>query len=358
MEDKSFLEKYGKWLIVASGLLVFISFLFPLVNYHPVAYDPVSWEFAEAGSRIKANFLTYMASWPIIVLYSIIIIAVLMALLAVKFKKLLNISMLLFMVGGVMFLLSNYLFSYQLGLAAFKEYAAEVGDEYKFWFIQSYINMADSRLEAGAIIASIMSFVTVLVMFAVMYRGEKVTVRELTEMGILIAAAVALDIIFHFIPNLPGQVGSVSIATLPLMIIALRHGPVKGFFASSIVFGLITCVTDGYGLWLYPLDYFVAFSGVAIIGLFKDKIMVKDGAKYVVQIILIFAACLASGIMRLVGSGASSILNYNYTLEAAFIANSLYALVSALLCAGALVALLKPLQLINEKFPIKKSDIE
>ena len=358
MENKSFFEKYGKWIIVASGLLVFLSFLFPLVNYHPVAYDPDNWVFSEAGERIPVYFTSYMSSVPIIIVYSLVFIAVLMAVLAFKFNKLLNISMLLFIVCGVLFLISNYLFTYQLGFVGFNDYASEVGDEYKYWFIQSYISMADSRLAVGGVLASILCFLTVFVSFSVIYKSEKVTIRELAEMGILIAGAIVLDIIFHYIPNIPGQVGSISIAALPLMIIALRHGPIKGFFASSIVYGLITCITDGYGLWLYPLDYFVAFSGIAIIGLFKDKIMAKEGVNYGIQILLIFVSCLACGILRLVGSGASSILNYNYTLEAAFIANSIYALLSAFLCAGGLVALLKSLQIINKRYPVKKTIIE
>ena len=66
--------------------------------------------------------------------------------------------------------------------------------------------------------------------------------------------------------------GSINLAMLPLLIISLRHGPFKGFIGGGIIFGFITCLIDGYGLITYPLEYFLAFGIVGILGFFSHFI--------------------------------------------------------------------------------------
>ncbi len=338
---------------LAFSLFSFIGLLISFVNYHPVEYDPVNWAFSEAGSRVALKFGDFIStSWPFIILYSLVAISVILLAISIKYRKVGTIAIVLLLLCGTMFLLSNSFFAYAKALASFNVYAEDVGNEYKFWFIQNYILVADSRLEVGAILASVFCFLGGLTAFVNYFSKESIDVKEMVEMAILVATAIVIDVIVHFIPNIPGQVGSVSFATLPLFIIALRHGPVKGFLCASFIYGLITCLTDGYGIWLYILDYFVAFSGVAIIGFFKKQILENGKDTYNLKgILLIILSVVLAGFVRLIGSGASSILNYNYTFGAALTVNSLYIGLSAVITGAMLVALYRPLLVINKRYP-------
>ena len=217
-----------------------------------------------------------------------------------------------------------------------------------------YIDLAGASLKGGAIISSSFSFIGAILSFSFGIEKEKITASEMAEMGMLVALAVVLDVVSHYvIPKIPSQVGSISIALLPLYFLSLRHGAAKGLLASSFAFGLITCLTDGYGLWTYPLDYLVAFSGVAIIGLFKEQIIGEDVTKVNIKgELLILCSILLAGLVRLVGSGASSILNYKYTFIAAVEVNILYSFVSAIICAVILMAFYGPIIKINKRFPL------
>ena len=101
------------------------------------------------------------------------------------------------------------------------------------------------------------------------------SVRDIAEMGILCALAIILDV-FVKIQIGASEGGSINIAMLPLFVIALRQGWFKGFLSGAIVFGLTTCLIDGYGIITYPLDYFVAYGSVGILGVLKPAITDKD----------------------------------------------------------------------------------
>ena len=86
------------------------------------------------------------------------------------------------------------------------------------------------------------------------YDETDFTIRDIAEDGILIAAAFGLN--FIKIPVGPTG-GSINLQMLPLMIIALRRGPFHGLVSGGIVYGLLTCLTDGYGFACYPFDYLI-----------------------------------------------------------------------------------------------------
>ncbi len=356
----AFFQRNSYLFAVFEGLFVFLGLAFPLFNAHGVTYDPATWEFGET-SRISLNANVIFGGdgaiiYSLIVVYSLVIIAIVLMPFSRLNDKFLVVSMIIFFVCGVMLLLSNYFYSYAHAIKEAKANLENIGNEYYYWFVSEYIKISDSRLGVGSILASIMCFASAIICFAKQFSKEKITVREMTEIGMLVAVSVVLDLVFHYIPNIPGQVGSVSIALLPLYILALRHGPAKGLLAASFVYGLITCFTDNYGIWLYPLDYMVAFSGVAIIGFFKEYIIGKEIEDYNFKgELLIFVSIMLAGVVRLIGSGASSILNYNYTFTAAFIANGLYTTLSSLICATILMAAYGPIIRLNRMFPVRKA---
>jgi thiamine transporter ThiT len=138
------------------------------------------------------------------------------------------------------------------------------------------------------------------------------------------------------------------------MVIALRRGPARGFVAGGLVFGLLTCFTDGYGFVTYPFDYLIGFGSVAVMGFF-GKAVLKPGQKnYSLKgEILILVAGILTTLVRFTGSTASSMIVYSYTFVEAVAYNALYIPVSGAVATIALMALYGPLCRVNSAFPVQ-----
>ena len=99
---------------------------------------------------------------------------------------------------------------------------------------------------------------------------KKIKTQVLTEAAAAVAAALVLS--FIKIIQMP-QGGSVSLAMIPLFIIAIRRGAPVGI-ASGAVYGLISLAIDGQ--IFHPLsillDYVLAFGLLGISGLFPKKL--------------------------------------------------------------------------------------
>ncbi len=93
---------------------------------------------------------------------------------------------------------------------------------------------------------------------------------SLCECGVLIAAAVALSFLKI---SLWAQGGSVDLVTIPLVIIAYRHGFVWGF-GSGMAFGLLDCILGGgigWGIASVLLDYVIAYGAMGFAASFRKK---------------------------------------------------------------------------------------
>ncbi len=182
-------------------------------------------------------------------------------------------------------------------------------------------------------------------------------VKDLVEISMLVGLALVLDQVKLF--KMPTG-GSVNLAGIPLLIIALRHGPVKGFIASSLIFGLLSCLIDGYGFQFFPFDYFIAFSGYAFAGvafnLFKKYLIKDNPVKSNIYLVSLICSLLIGGIFviitRVIGSSLSSMIFYGYDLKGAFIYNIGYVGVSAAISCACDLALSKPIQMINSLYPV------
>ncbi len=184
------------------------------------------------------------------------------------------------------------------------------------------------------------------------YQRRPISVGEIAENGILIAMAFGLNFI-----KLPIQVqGSVNFQMLPLMIIALRRGPASGLICGGILFGLLTCLTDGYGFACYPFDYLIGFGSVAVMGFFRPFIFGQNqkGYNFKGEAFLLLAGVLST-FVRFVGGTVSSILIYNTTFVAALIYNVGYISLSGILALAVLMAIYGPLVKVNASFPARKS---
>lgn len=185
------------------------------------------------------------------------------------------------------------------------------------------------------------------------YQRRPISVGEIAENGILIAMAFGLNFI-----KLPIHVegGSVNFQMLPLMIIALRRGPASGLICGGILFGLLTCLTDGYGFVTYPFDYLIGFGSVAVMGFFRPLIFGQNqkGYNFKGEVFLLLAGVLST-FVRFVGVTVSSILIYNTTFVAALIYNVGYISLSGILALAVLMAIYGPLVKVNASFPARKS---
>lgn len=180
----------------------------------------------------------------------------------------------------------------------------------------------------------------------------KMSISDITESGILIALALVLN--FIKIP-IGDTGGSINLKLLPLFILALRRGPLKSFIGAGIAFGLIECLTDGYGIATYPFDYLLGMGSVAVLGFFTPLIFGKNQTTYNVKgEIFLFIGALLSTFIRFVGGIASSMVIYGYQFLPAAIYNVVYVFVSGGIAIALIMAIYGPFLKINKRFPAEK----
>ena len=193
-------------------------------------------------------------------------------------------------------------------------------------------------------------------LFSFIYAFSKMpmTVHDIAEDAILVAAAFALNFAKIPVPwTFTG--GSINFQMLPLFIIALRHGPLHGVIAGGIVYGLLTCFTDGYGFVTYPYDYLIGFGSIAVLGFFKPFIMGEKQKGYNIkgEIFLAVGVLLAT-VVRLAGSTISSMVVYEYTFIDALVYNVSYIPASGVAALVVLMLLYGPLLRVNKLLPARE----
>lgn len=177
-------------------------------------------------------------------------------------------------------------------------------------------------------------------------------VASICEDGVLIAMAFVLS--FIKIP-VGSTGGSINFQMLPLFFIALRRGPLHGLVAGGLIYGLLSCISDGYGFVTFPFDYFIAFGSVAILGLFR-KIIIDENTSLLKGELFILLGGLLSTLVRFIGSTVSSMLIYEYDLVAALTYNAIYIPLSGAAAIVVVMFLYKPFLSINRHYPIKSAN--
>ncbi len=181
------------------------------------------------------------------------------------------------------------------------------------------------------------------------------TVREIAEIAMLVALAVLLDRDGLKI-RLGSQSGSLSLTMVPLIVIALRHGLLKGFLAIGVVYGLITNLLDGYGFATYPFDYLLAYGSLSLIALGKP-LLEKTYKQPWVNYVLLAAAIVAVAAIRLVFHTISGMLLYEVDLIGSLAYNAIFVVIPPTAAAIPVMLLLwRPLQSINKRYPIGVRD--
>ena len=130
-------------------------------------------------------------------------------------------------------------------------------------------------------------------------------------------------------------------------------------FYIGIIYGLLTCLTDGYGFACYPFDYLIGFGSVAVMGFFRKQIFGEDQNGYNAKgIIFILIAATLTTTVRYIGSNVSSIVVYGLSLKGALTYNAFYIPLSGLISTLALIAMYGPLVQINRHFKVKEEKVE
>ncbi len=336
-KGNSFKEISQKWawlFALLSGFLTICSLFGTVVTYETRIY-------LENGEKVKTFFDVhlwdyfsngYPFNWTMWITIALIVLGMVFAGLSKIKKGFATASSLSYIVSLALLFLAKEFFSSNAS---------------------SIDNYHDCSLGYGAALGIV--FLAIGATFAVIfdYSKQEFNVRDMAEDGILIALAFVLN--FIKIP-LGATGGSANLQMLPLFLIALRHGPSHGLIAGGLIYGMLTCLTDGYGFATYPFDYLIAFGGVAIMGFFKDFIFVPGQKTYSLkgELFLLLGGVLCT-LTRFIGSTASSMIVYGYSFGAACLYNAVYIPVSGALAIGVLMALYGPLCRLNTLFPPREN---
>ncbi len=330
----AFCKKWAWLFALAMGVLAIVSLCGTVVNYEVRTY-------LEDGTKVKTFFDVHLwdyfangnpMNWTMWLTLGLIVIGVCFTGLSLVLKGFATASSLAYLVAACLLFLAREFFS---GNADAIE------------------NYHDASIGYGAALGII--FLAIGAVFALIfdYSKNEFSVRDMAEDGILIALAFGLN--FVKIP-VGASGGSANLQMLPLMLIALRHGPVHGFISGGLIFGLLTCLTDGYGFATYPFDYLIAFGSVAVMGFFSKYVLVPGQKGYALkgEAFLLLGGILATFI-RFVGSTTSSMVIYGYDFGAACAYNAVYIPVSGAIAIALLMAIYGPLCRLNTMFPPRQN---
>ena len=348
-----FVKKYA-WIFSIGSALLAIAFLFlPIIKYEirEACYDIVTNERVSKVDYVYSmNLIDYFTTgfklnFTMYITLGLIGGGIIFVALTKVNKQFSAAGGMLFLLAMCMFILAKEFFRSDEN--AVMDYAKVIGE---YNPVTEYFDASLHGVDLSWGSALGIAFSNIAFAFT-MVNNERRTVREIVEEGVLISLAFVLN--FIKIPIGPTG-GSINFQMLPLMIIALRHGPEHGFVAGGIIYGLLTCLTDGYGFACYPFDYLIGFGSVAVMGLFRKFIFGKDQTNYNFKgILFILLAGLLSTLVRYIGSNVSSIVVYGYTLKAALEYNAFYIPLSGLVATLAFVAMYRPLIKINQHYPVR-----
>ena len=336
MEKEGFFKKIA-WLVsVAAGIAAVLFLLAPVLQIKIEHADETTEKYNVALPQLVDSSLTR----PWIIIAAIVLLAIAMVSIAISFvmKKLGKNKIQRALVAASAFVYAltfAYLFGYK-----------EIFTYFAYDLIEDFDKASISWGLATSMAFS--AFGGVLALSSTDYLEES-GIRGLAEDGVFVSLAFAFSYI-----KIPIQAGggSINFQMLPLMVIALRRGPLHGFVAGGIVYGALTCLTDGYGFATFPFDYLIGFGSVAALGFFRSLILSPEQKGYNLkgEIFLIVGGVIAT-LLRMVGSMMSSMVIYGLDFVSALEYNGLYIPISGAIAVGGIAALYGPLAKINSLLP-------
>ena len=282
-----------------------------------------------SGRLIALNWIIYIGL-PLLASASIFLYK--------KNKNFAFVAMILFLIAAITSLVSKDI----LPEALYQKIKVEEGIKRSIYIEKVYLWSA---------IPTVFYFILSLLVLSFASEDIKFSTKDISEMGVLIAAALVLNFIRLF-PAPTG--GSVNLQMLPLFILAIRKGPIKAFIGCGVVYGLISCLVDGYGLATFPFDYLLGIGSTAILGLFSKQILRDDVDTYNLKgELFIFIGVTLATVLRFTAGTISSMVLYDYDFLPAALYNVGYIFISAAVSLVVVMGLYGPLLAINKRFPNK-----
>ena len=282
-----------------------------------------------SGRSIALNWITYIGL-PLLAAGSIFLYQ--------KNKNFAFAAMIMFLIASIISLVSKDI----LPEALYQHIKIEQGVKKSIYIEKTYLCSA---------IPTVFYFILSLLVLSFASEDIKFSTKDIAEMGVLVAAALVLNFIRLF-PAPTG--GSVNLQMLPLFILAIRKGPIKSFIGCGIVYGLISCLTDGYGFATFPFDYLLGFGSTAILGQFSKQILREDAQTYNFKgELFIFIGVTIATILRFIAGTVSSMVLYDYSFVPAALYNVGYISISAGISLAIIMGLYGPLLVVNKRFPNK-----
>ncbi len=344
---KAFFSRFGVLFGVAFGLLTIAMLFAPIVSYETrVIIDEVKHDTPYAVNLVDLYRGNYPFNWSMTLTLILLGLGVLLAGGAFLGKEVFHSDAVrehLSVAASLCFLVS---FCFLTLTREFFSYNADAIE-----------NFHGVDLAIGGSFAIVFSVIAAFSCAIVTFQNREIKVSEIAEDGILIALSFGLN--FVKIP-LGATGGSINFQMLPLMMIALRRGPASGLICGGLLYGLLTCLTDGYGFATYPFDYLIGFGSVAVLGfirplaLSRGQIEQPNQVKGLVigEVSLLIAGILATFI-RFAGSTASSMVVYGYDLASAAAYNAVYIPVSGACALIPLMLLYPALLRLEKQFPTR-----
>ena len=178
-----------------------------------------------------------------------------------------------------------------------------------------------------------------------MKKSFKMTTREMVEIAFLIALAIVLD--------LAGiKIGHASFTMVPLFVLAYRHGFLKSLIVISVIYAVVTLLTDGWAVDLRSLilDYSLGYGVISLSGLFAKKIFISN--KHTSNIIWMVVSVVLCSSLRILSSTISGVVVWELPFLESFIANlTVYVGWDCLFALIVLPILYYPLIKINKIYP-------
>ena len=291
-----FFKRNTHILIPMFGILALLLFLNPFLSYK-IEVDGVKSKFSINLATIFSGSIPQL--WVVYVVLGLIVLGVIFSFLTKVMKD-------AEVIAGFSFLMALTL------MFALREILAQAG-------IENFYS-AEYEVAAGWIIFVLA--LCIVLCFISSSLKESITVAMMSEDGILIAAAFVLN--FIKIDLFPGA-GSFNLQFFPLFIIALRRNAFHSFLCGGIIFGLLTCFTDGYGIQTYPFDYLIGFGSIALLSIFRKYILSDNIEEVKIKgIIFLFVGIFLATLLRLIGSTISSMVIYEYSFQTALLYNLTY----------------------------------
>lgn len=149
-------------------------------------------------------------------------------------------------------------------------------------------------------------------------KNLSLSIQEMSKMGMLIAMTIILDTVFKFFQQVNG--GSINLAMVGIVLIALTFNWWKTWLATAVIYGLVVSLIDGW-IQYYLFDYFLALSGFLFISFFRKQILQENRTIGILYLVMAFTV---SATLRFLFHTISGVLFFETDWVGSMVYNASY----------------------------------